>query len=97
MSTTKESQPFFGKSKGELMSAEQRPCFLDARRTTFLGLHKSFGLTVAALAIPRVALRLTTKVPAHLPAGDYVLGYRYDCEATAQVWSNCADITLAAW
>jgi hypothetical protein len=26
--------------------------------------------------------------------GKYVLGWRYDCEATAQVWSNCADITL---
>jgi len=34
------------------------------------------------------------KVPEDLPAGDYVLGWRYDCEATAQVWSNCADITL---
>eukprot|EP00039_Didymoeca_costata_P018358 m.333142 g.333142 ORF g.333142 m.333142 type:complete len:370 (+) comp17080_c0_seq1:62-1171(+) len=34
------------------------------------------------------------QVPANLPAGDYVLGFRYDCEATAQVWSNCADITL---
>jgi len=36
----------------------------------------------------------TLKVPADLPAGDYVLGWRYDCEATAQVWANCADITL---
>jgi len=35
------------------------------------------------------------KVPADLPPGDYVLGFRYDCEGTAQVWSNCADITLA--
>jgi len=34
------------------------------------------------------------KVPAGLPAGEYVLGLRYDCEGTAQVWSNCADITL---
>eukprot|EP00629_Pelagomonadales_sp_RCC1024_P013055 CAMPEP_0119283332 /NCGR_PEP_ID=MMETSP1329-20130426/28316_1 /TAXON_ID=114041 /ORGANISM="Genus nov. species nov., Strain RCC1024" /LENGTH=199 /DNA_ID=CAMNT_0007284003 /DNA_START=69 /DNA_END=665 /DNA_ORIENTATION=+ len=50
MSTTKDSKPFFGQSKGELM-----------------GLHKSFGLTVAVLALPRVALRLTTKIPAHLP------------------------------
>ena len=33
-------------------------------------------------------------VPAHLSAGDYVLGWRYDCEGTAQVWSNCADISL---
>ena len=29
------------------------------------------------------------KVPADLPTGDYVLGFRYDCEATAQIWSNC--------
>jgi len=36
------------------------------------------------------------KVPADLPPGEYVLGWRYDCEATAQVWQNCADITLAA-
>ena len=32
-------------------------------------------------------------VPA-LPAGEYVLGFRWDCEATSQVWSSCADVTL---
>ena len=26
--------------------------------------------------------------------GKYVVGFRYDCDATAQVWSNCADITI---
>lgn len=31
------------------------------------------------------------KVPASLAPGDYVLGFRYDCEATAQVWSNCGE------
>jgi hypothetical protein len=36
----------------------------------------------------------TIKIPASLAAGQYVLGWRYDCEATAQVWTNCADITL---
>ena len=35
-------------------------------------------------------------VPSDLPAGDYVLGWRYDCEGTAQVWTNCADVTLEA-
>merc|ERR1712146_471178 len=25
-------------------------------------------------------------VPAHLPAGDYVLSFRWDCESSAQVW-----------
>ena len=34
-------------------------------------------------------------VPPTLPPGDYVLGWRWDCEMTSQVWSNCADITLA--
>lgn len=41
-----------------------------------------------------VAVRDMVKIPADLKAGKYVLGWRYDCEATAQVWSNCADITL---
>ena len=34
------------------------------------------------------------KIPKDLPAGEYVLGWRLDCESTAQVWSNCADVTL---
>eukprot|EP00656_Telonema_subtile_P019305 TRINITY_DN20579_c0_g1_i3.p2 TRINITY_DN20579_c0_g1~~TRINITY_DN20579_c0_g1_i3.p2 ORF type:complete len:210 (-),score=52.90 TRINITY_DN20579_c0_g1_i3:351-980(-) len=40
------------------------------------------------------AIRDVLQVPKELPAGKYVLGWRYDCEATAQVWSNCADVTL---
>ena len=35
------------------------------------------------------------RIPRALPAGDYVLGWRWDCEQSSQVWSNCADITLA--
>jgi lytic starch monooxygenase len=34
-------------------------------------------------------------VPEGLPAGDYVLGFRWDCEATAQIWQSCADIEIA--
>jgi len=41
-----------------------------------------------------IAIRDMVKVPADLPAGKYVLGFRYDCEATAQVWNSCSDITL---
>ena len=26
--------------------------------------------------------------------GDYVLGWRWDCEATAQIWASCSDITI---
>ena len=41
-----------------------------------------------------VAVLDVVRIPKDLPAGDYVLGWRYDCEATAQVWSNCADVKL---
>lgn len=30
-----------------------------------------------------------------VPAGEYVLGFRYDSENTAQVWQQCADIVIA--
>ena len=40
------------------------------------------------------AVKDRVKIPATLAPGKYVLGFRYDCEATAQVWSNCADITI---
>ena len=33
-------------------------------------------------------------VPADLPAGEYVLGWRWDAEMTSQIWSSCADITV---
>ena len=28
--------------------------------------------------------------------GEYVLGWRWDCEQTSQVWSSCADVTIVA-
>ena len=31
-----------------------------------------------------------------LKPGKYVLGWRYDCEETAQVWQNCADVKVVA-
>ena len=36
------------------------------------------------------------RVPEHLPPGEYVLGFRWDCESSAQVWQSCADITITA-
>merc|ERR1712070_500352 len=40
------------------------------------------------------AIQDTLKVPTNIPAGEYVLGWRWDAEATSQVWSNCADISI---
>jgi len=33
------------------------------------------------------------RVPKVKP-GRYVVGFRYDCDSTSQVWSNCADVTI---
>jgi len=33
-------------------------------------------------------------IPEDLAAGDYVLGWRWDCEETAQIWQNCADVII---
>jgi len=34
------------------------------------------------------------KLPATLPAGDYVVGFRWDCEESNQIWQSCADIKI---
>lgn len=36
----------------------------------------------------------TLHVPAATPPGGYVLGFRWDAEETAQVWSSCSDIQI---
>ena len=32
----------------------------------------------------------TVLIPPDLEAGDWVLGWRYDCEESSQVWSSCS-------
>lgn len=34
-------------------------------------------------------------IPKDVKPGRYVLGWRIDCEETAQVWQNCADVNIA--
>ena len=41
------------------------------------------------------AIQDLVRVP-KLPAGEYVVGFRWDCETSSQVWSSCADITIEA-
>ena len=41
------------------------------------------------------SVRDVVKIPNNIPAGEYIMGFRYDCETTAQVWSNCADVVVA--
>jgi hypothetical protein len=33
-------------------------------------------------------------VPKELVPGDYVLGWRWDCEQTPQIWASCADVKV---
>ena len=33
-------------------------------------------------------------IPATLAPGKYVLGWRWDCEESTQVWSSCSDLTI---
>lgn len=36
----------------------------------------------------------SVRVPEDLTPGRYLLSWRYDCEGSAQVWENCADISV---
>ena len=36
------------------------------------------------------------KIPKSLKPGKYVMSWRWDCEETAQVWQNCADVKIVA-
>jgi len=36
----------------------------------------------------------TVHIPIDLAPGDYVVGFRWDCEQTPQVWSSCGDVTI---
>merc|ERR1712151_395110 len=35
-------------------------------------------------------------VPSTLEPGEYVLGWRWDCEQTPQIWASCADVKIVA-
>jgi len=37
----------------------------------------------------------TVVVPEDIPAGEYLLSWRWDCEESFQVWQNCADVVVA--
>jgi len=34
------------------------------------------------------------EIPKDIEAGEYLLGWRWDCEESTQVWENCADIII---
>jgi len=34
------------------------------------------------------------RIPSDLPSGEWVLGWRWDCEESTQVWASCSDVTI---
>lgn len=40
------------------------------------------------------SIRDSVRVPVDLPAGQYVLSWRWDAEQTKQVWSHCSDVRI---
>ena len=38
----------------------------------------------------------TLRLPVDLPPGEWVLGWRWDCEESTQVWASCSDVTIRA-
>jgi hypothetical protein len=36
----------------------------------------------------------TLQIPPQMPGGEYVLGWRWDCEQSNQIWSSCSDVTI---
>ena len=68
------------------------PCY-----DTYLPTNNSDRLLPFGLCSGEWLTSVTTydylKVP-DVPPGEYVLSFRWDCEASAQVWQSCADITI---
>lgn len=46
--------------------------------------------------VPEHAIIDKIDVPAHLPPGDYVVSFRYDCEQTSQVWQQCGSVRISS-
>jgi len=38
----------------------------------------------------------TLALPHNIPPGDYVLGWRWDCEESSQIWASCSDVRISA-
>merc|ERR1712232_236203 len=36
------------------------------------------------------------QIPANLKPGNYVLGWRWDCEESTQIWASCSDVEIVA-
>ena len=54
------------------------------------------GMEDGSSAMETLEIVDRVKIPDNLPAGEYVLGWRWDCEESNQIWQSCSDITITA-
>lgn len=45
--------------------------------------------------LPQLEIVDRVLIPAGLKPGNYVLGWRWDCEESTQVWTSCSDVTIS--
>lgn len=76
-------------SSGDILGYQFEPPCYDPTPPAALGQGICTGEWIV-----NITLYDQLRVPDHLEPGDYVLGFRWDCESSAQVWQSCADITI---
>lgn len=54
------------------------------------------GMTDGSTAQPDFEIVDRIKIPSGLKPGEYVLGWRWDCEESNQIWASCSDVAITA-
>ena len=96
-------------AKCDPASGDTRPCYFEPYAQTYVPEGKPMparcqsGLAFPAqwddghsgfVGGPGYTMTDKLEVPSDIPAGDYSLSWRWDCEETPQVWNSCADIQV---
>ena len=58
--------------------------------------YKCSGAEDGSNAMDNLEIVDHVRIPADLPTGDYVLGWRWDCEESNQIWQSCSDVHITA-
>jgi len=54
------------------------------------------GMIDGSNAQPDLEIVDRIRIPLGLEPGDYVLGWRWDCEESNQIWASCSDVTIVS-
>jgi len=70
------------------------PCKVPAFEPRCTNTTMCTGFVDGDVTNSRMVLVDYVQIPKELPAGDYVLGWRWDCEQSNQIWQSCSDVTI---